>query len=275
MDVAQLNAPYDYAISQSDLGANTNSTFDVFIDPEIGMFLKKLSKQAYLLGDVCFIRQCIKTGNDEIYVKIIDSVPSEPWKPTLRGRSISRYGILEKHEYLKYGDWLARNWQNKSFYETPKIAIRETGNRIIATLDLEYRYFLSSLYAIYPKASDEQLSLKYFLGILNSTLATYVAKVIALDLTEGAFTKFRTNQLARIPIRAINFNDPTEKSAHDKIVSLVESMLALHKSLASAQNPNEKERLEKQIKSADEGIDKLVYELYGLSDEEIKIVEEK
>ncbi len=50
-------------------------------------------------------------------------------------------------------------------------------------------------------------------------------------------------------------------------------MLALHKSLAMAQSPVEKERLEKQIKSTDERIDKLVYDLYGLSQEEIRIVE--
>jgi hypothetical protein len=66
-----------------------------------------------------------------------------------------------------------------------------------------------------------------------------------------------------------------EKAQHDKIVNLIESMLTFHKSLASAQSPHEKERLERQIKSTDVGIDKLVYELYGLSDEEIKIVEEK
>ena len=50
-------------------------------------------------------------------------------------------------------------------------------------------------------------------------------------------------------------------------------MLALHKSLALAQSPVEKERLEKQIKSTDDGIDTLVYDLYGLSQEEIRIVE--
>ena len=50
-------------------------------------------------------------------------------------------------------------------------------------------------------------------------------------------------------------------------------MLALHKCLALAQSPVEKERLEKQIKSTDDGIDKLVYEMYGLSREEIRIVE--
>ena len=50
-------------------------------------------------------------------------------------------------------------------------------------------------------------------------------------------------------------------------------MLDLHKSLATAQNPRDKENLEKQIESTDKAIDKLVYELYGLSEEEIRIVE--
>jgi hypothetical protein len=51
-------------------------------------------------------------------------------------------------------------------------------------------------------------------------------------------------------------------------------MLSLYKSLALAQSPLEKERLERQIKSTDGGIDKLVYALYGLSEEEIRIVED-
>ena len=76
-----------------------------------------------------------------------------------------------------------------------------------------------------------------------------------------------------MPIRAINFSEPADKSAHDKLVGLVESMLALHKSLASAQSPVEKERLDKQIKSTDAGIDTLVYDLYGWNQEEIRIVE--
>jgi hypothetical protein len=52
-------------------------------------------------------------------------------------------------------------------------------------------------------------------------------------------------------------------------------MLEAHKRLAAAQTPQEKERLERQIQNIDSAIDSLVYELYGLSDEEIKIVEGK
>ncbi len=51
-------------------------------------------------------------------------------------------------------------------------------------------------------------------------------------------------------------------------------MLKLHKSLAGAKTPNEKDALQRQIAATDGQIDALVYELYGLTDEEIKIVEE-
>ena len=49
--------------------------------------------------------------------------------------------------------------------------------------------------------------------------------------------------------------------------------LALHKQLAAAKTPHEQENLKRQIDATDRQIDKLVYELYALTDEEIKIVE--
>ena len=56
---------------------------------------------------------------------------------------------------------------------------------------------------------------------------------------------------------------------------LAGSMLALHKNLASAKTPQEKESMQRQVESTDGAIDKLVYELYGLSEDEIRIVEGK
>ncbi|MBN1452744.1 MAG: hypothetical protein JW963_17135 [Anaerolineales bacterium] len=50
-------------------------------------------------------------------------------------------------------------------------------------------------------------------------------------------------------------------------------MLALHKQQPST--PGEKEMLKREIAATDRQIDELVYELYGLTEEEIKIVEEK
>jgi type I restriction-modification system DNA methylase subunit len=263
----------DYKISQTQLGQSENAVIDIFVDPQSQSVLQKLSKVGKRLGDLCYIRQCIKTGNDEEYVRAAEKPPGKPWKPSLRGKSIGRYQTSERNLYVKYGDWLARNWKNVSFYETPKIAIRETGNRIIATIDLDSRFFLSSLYAIYPMENHRSLDLKYLLGLLNSYLATYVIKKIAFDLTSGAFTKIRTNQLARLPIRTINFSDPADKARHDRMVALVEQMLDLNKKLAAVKVGHEKEALQRQIDATDKQIDELVYELYNITEQERRIVE--
>ena len=74
-------------------------------------------------------------------------------------------------------------------------------------------------------------------------------------------------------IRTIDITNPEEKIAHDQMVSLVERMLSLHK--RSARTPQEKEMLQREIESTDWAIDSLVYELYGLTEAEIEIVEGK
>ena len=60
---------------------------------------------------------------------------------------------------------------------------------------------------------------------------------------------------------------------HDRMALLVEQMLSLHKQLPQARTPHEQTALERQIEAADRQIDALVYELYGLTEEEIAIVE--
>ena len=57
------------------------------------------------------------------------------------------------------------------------------------------------------------------------------------------------------------------------MVKLVERMLELNAKLAKAKVPDTKKRLERQIAATDTEIDKLVYKLYNLTDEEIRIVE--
>ena len=222
-----INLPYDYSVPISDIERNANFSFDLTLNINERKLFNKLT-ELMPLGDYCYLRQCIKTGNDKEYVKqSINSLP-EPWKKTLRGKGMRRYAITEDDVYLKYGNWLARNWNNTSFYECNKIAIREAGDRITACLDTEHRYFLSSLYAIYPKAEYTLEALKALLAIINSRFATFYIQKIAFDLTEGAFTKMRTNQLARLPLPQ---QIVSSKETIDIFSSLADKMLSLHKDL--------------------------------------------
>lgn len=273
--IERLNSKESFQISQGEITNNTNFVIDVFINPSAKNIINKLLSKSKPLGETCFIRQCIKTGDDEKLVMNSDSKLKEPWKKSLRGKSISRYGTKEKNVYLKYGDWLARNWKNTSFYETNKIAIRETGKRITATLDLEKRYFLSSLYAIYYKQEElnKENDLKFLLGILNSELANYYIKLIALNLTEGAFTKVRTNQLARLPV--VDIKSAKDASLKNEIAKLVDQLLKLNEEKVETKLQTKIDHLQGKIEYCETRINEIVYQLYSLTPEEIKIVEEK
>ena len=65
----------------------------------------------------------------------------------------------------------------------------------------------------------------------------------------------------------------TEKAQHKKLVALVDTMLELQKKHHDARMEQDKELYERQIKIVDAQIDRLVYDLYGLTEEEVKEVD--
>ena len=76
-----------------------------------------------------------------------------------------------------------------------------------------------------------------------------------------------------LPIFKIQFDNAEDVKNHDRMVELVETMLDLNKKLPKAKTDHNKNLIQRQIDYTDNKIDKLVYELYDLTEEEIKIVE--
>lgn len=64
-----------------------------------------------------------------------------------------------------------------------------------------------------------------------------------------------------------------DKEIHDKLVNLVDNIIALNKKLSSEKNPNTIDMINARIQAVDKAIDKIVYALYGLNEEEIKIID--
>ena len=102
------------------------------------------------------------------------------------------------------------------------------------------------------------------------------------ELSEGQIEQLRTLKefvgnniidVKQLPIRNIDSSDPAATARHDQIEDLVARMLDLRKRLAAAEMPDEKTTLQQQIDATDRQIDQVVYELYGLTEEEIRVVE--
>ena len=83
------------------------------------------------------------------------------------------------------------------------------------------------------------------------------------------------NQLIRGEIKPVYLKSaPLANANNPRLEKLVEQMLSLTKSMNDAKVAQMKEGIERQIAATDRQIDTLVYELYGLTEDEIKIVED-
>ncbi len=112
----------------------------------------------------------------------------------------------------------------------------------------------------------------FLLAVLNSRLGAFVLRIIADEMPE----KNQLNvweRIAAFPIYTPDFDHPDDKARHDRMVTLVTEMLDLHKHLGHATTDKERRLIAQEIESTDRQIDSLVYGLYGLTADEIAVVE--
>ena len=241
-----------------------------------------------------------------------DARSAELIKPFLAGRDIKRYELPANDKYLilmprgwtreksdnskdAFG-WLRKNypaianhlmpfaedaqkrydkgeywWELRACdyydeFEKPKIVYAEIATKGQFTFDSNSYFYDTTAYIM---GSDS----KYLLGILNSRLWTFMFSKVSSTI-RGGFFRWKRQYMSPLTILSINFSDPNEKDLHDRMIALVDGMLALHKQLATVRAGHEKTAIQRQIEATDRQIDNLVYELYGLTVDEIKIVDE-
>jgi len=161
-------------------------------------------------------------------------------------------------------------WDSKPIcFESPKIIFPDISNRNNFYLDLDGIGYLNTCYGIFLR---DGLNYQYILGILNSRVIEFFIKKIS-PFVRGGFYRYKTRYIEQLPIPTIDFSNSAEKAQHDKLVALVDNMLELQKKYHDARMERDKELYERQMKIVDAQVDRLVYDLYGLAEEEVKVVE--
>jgi type I restriction-modification system DNA methylase subunit len=175
--------------------------------------------------------------------------------------------------YIRFDDTLAE-LKPERYFVGPRLLLRELISRqfrlqaVKATGDFVTNKSMQSILQL-PDAPE----LNYLLGIINSRLMSWYFLSRSNIAQRDDFPKIVLKETRSLPICSIDFSDPADKSRHDRMVTLVEQMLDLHKRKAGAKDAAGQERLQRLIDSMDKQIDALVYELYGLTPEEIAVVE--
>ncbi|MBS1646243.1 MAG: N-6 DNA methylase [Bacteroidetes bacterium] len=269
-------------INQKEILIGENKSFS-FTNPIFQKVLNKIYLHGEKLDFFCSVNNGVNTGN---VAKVLLSEKSQgkTYKKILEGKDINRYCTNWKGLWINYDPTIRGRIklkdldtkQNKidfalrdsRIFNTPKIIIRQTSDKIIATLD-EKQYI--SRHSTHCILNDfEPIDLKFLLGILNSKLIDFVYGKLMPEKGK-AFAEVKAINVKQLPICLLD--SKIKKQIGEEIIKHVDLLLKLNEEIKEEKLPTKIEQLKQRIEYSEEKINQLVYELYELSPEEIKIVE--
>jgi type I restriction-modification system DNA methylase subunit/predicted type IV restriction endonuclease len=232
---------------------------------------KTILKKLVIGGEIERFRIQPKSGKQILYITRetnIKEIPNsiralEKFKPKLDTRVETAQGIIPWYT-------LYRPRRTKLF-EGKKILVRQTSDIIRAAFDDTKWYCLKSGIVIQLPV-DSSVEYQYLVALLNSRLMNFIYNFFVGEQAR-VFPEVKPVQLFKLPIRIIDATNSHEVIIGQNLLRLVMEMTKLLAAAEISKSPNEKTRLQRQIDATDHEIDRLVYELYSLTEEEIKIVE--
>lgn len=275
-DESNLSAQ-ETSIDQDAIAKTGTKNFTIKEDVPL---LSKIEKQSEKLGDITTIKETIHTGNIRSKL-VVDSEVDKKCKKLLAGKNCHRYWFKWGGKWIRYDsdliDKSKKEYANlvaPKYFEEPKILLREIAFNIECCYDDKGFYTLNKVYSVQPTS---QYDLKYILALLNSKLLSfYFRNKFEEAHVQNNYLQFKKIYTSQIPIRKIKFSDGKKKSQYGAVIKLSDKTLNLYKDLwESEENSDQWASIKSEIEKTDKKIDAEVYKLYGLTSEEIKIVEKQ
>lgn len=245
-------------LSEISISSLISPDYKIILNKNIGAIIKKLTNEKFILID-----EITKSTQGLSRSKFIECSSYDPNNedifPFLKEGNVYNYSLIKRSLYYTN---LSEKKSLKQFYKSePKLLIRRIinrQNRLSVGYCDEKLVFKKDINPFISINKDYKIS--YLLGIMASKFISFLYLNLSAIANKDDFRQTTLAELRKIPIPRINENN---KQIANKIESFVNQILAAKKSNPSTDTSN----LEAEI-------DKLVYKLYGLTDEEIKIVED-
>lgn len=247
---------YKYEINVNEIMEDPNLAVDSESTIEEKLLFKSIEKSKYRLSDVISFSRGIKTSDDKRFLSV--DARNEEYKKVYRGRNIKAYSMNWANEYIWYRPDLMREKvgclpHSKDFFEVPEKLITQRVNssmQLLVAYDDKQNYFLDTTNVSNYNTLNKNFILKYICGVLNSKIINYWYPHKYRMPTIGGY------ELSSIPI------PEASKEQQKAIADIVDKILELKEENPSA-----------DVSVLTQKIDEHIYQLYGLTDDEIKIVE--
>jgi len=199
--------------------------------------------------------------------------PNRNTKRLLEGKDFGRYFYEWGGKYIYYEPIKMKKDKNTArpgdverFESEKKIILYRFLDKhggLVSTIDADQHFCLGSTYVINKKTNNsETINIETLQGILSSRAVTFVIN----ELFSGV--KVTLGEIKKLPL-------PRIETVHSKtFIKLINKQIEHHKLIRLTDSESKKQLIQKQIDATDEKINKLVYKLYNLTDEEIEIIED-
>ena len=222
------------------------------VEPNITSIFQKLENNTIPLKEIGRAYFGIQTFDRTQFVTT--QKLNDDYYPVIDGGNVKRYYCEPANEYVLFKKEAIKSGGDESVYHRQRIVVRQIGDYPEGVIIPPHLMTLNTIYNIFLHNNDYPLSC--ILGIINSTLIQFFWKKKYYD-NKSTFPKIKKAPLESIPIPQ-NYN--AEMSG--KMVKIVDDILSM-KAKDSAADTH---ALEAEI-------DRQVYALYGLTPEEIAMVE--
>ncbi|MGI2336103.1 MAG: Eco57I restriction-modification methylase domain-containing protein [Dehalogenimonas sp.] len=248
--------------------------FDINIRDDSESILQKLHLDSVPLSKIASIRTGImgfdywniepfvKNGHKQQWMRIITNSHLDRYS-FLFGKEINFFGKRFNEPYLNI-DAAPINDNTKRLFLSEKIIVRGVAKKLTAQLDTSGYAILVAVNAFV--STDRRFDHRFLLALINSRLFNWyhLIKFYTARIPKGSL-RYPVSFLNQIPIRLFSSHEIS------KIISLVDTILAITNGEDHLTNQVQQTR----VRELERQIDLLVYAIYGLTDEEVAVVEER
>ena len=274
--------PLTYSISQKTISEHSNFAYRLELNSTTYPIIAKMEKQQYRIGDFYYVNWGCRTGNIKKYVHK-EKMNNKYEKPMVNGKNVQRYQITFTNDYL---DYIVEELYNPMFpelFEHSKIFVPDISgkNGIRAMWDNSGLYAEHTLSILIHKnhLNGVKRNGKYVLDIGDSTKPLDISDIYTTAILNSKLMNFYfyvkiggnlhvyPNDLKRLPIPLAS------KEESDQVCEYVKNVVNIKKSEFASNDSQNIKLSEQKINLLENKIDQLVYQLYGLTKEEIELVE--
>lgn len=262
--IKSSNELYYNRIKQSRFLELDGFIWNILINENNAILINKIKNQSKKLGEISKINRGLITGDRKKY--FANSRINGFYQPIFSGSDIHRYYTNEVSEFVYFVRPAGSGgcWDSSVHLSNHKILIRQIGTKPTATIINEPIAVTGNIFTIMSKSFEFE---KYLLAIINSKLIIYFWSIMFSDF-KNSFPQVTIFSLDSIPIK-----ENPKDIEYNEIINLVSQLLQLNKEKQEVKLQSRLEQIQTKIDYCENRIDQLVYQLYGLTEEEVKIIE--